>query len=160
MLNKAELDAVVKALSDEWGEEAVATDPDENKAYIQFIGDVVITHTIDCNLCVAHGVADMPNGFPPDNSIKGVEKLCVYANRLNVTLSRELGVAHCFHVVDGNLKLTDTRLFSGPEEIVLICDAQARDLLSIVGVVTQTHLPQARERDDHNADVPDNAVYV
>jgi hypothetical protein len=160
MSSKFEVIEIAKALSEEWGPEAVETDRGENKVYIQFIEEVVTSLTVDCDLGVSHCVADLPNVFPASLAPKDFEDLCVYANRLNITLSRELGVTHHFQVLDDTLKLTDTRSFSGPADIVEICDTQARDIISLMQVVTQSLLQGSGERADVERDIPQNAVFI
>lgn len=160
MRNKIEADNIAKALADEWGIEAVETDAGENKVYIQFIDELVTSLAINCNLGVSHCTAGLPNVFPPSQAPRTFEDQCVFANRLNITLSRELGVTHTFQVLDDQLKLTDTRPFNGPDDIVEICDTQARDILSLMKVVTQSLLQSRTEPETTEIIMPEYAIFA
>lgn len=160
MLNQSELSEIARALADEWGEDAVEKDEAENKVYIQFIDDVVVSLAIDCNLGVSHCVADLPNVFPASMAPKTFEDQCVYANRLNIMLTRELGATHAFQVLDDRLKLTETRTFTGPQDIVAICDAQARDTMSFMSVVTQSLMQLSDDTNQDAAEMPQNAIFA
>lgn len=160
MPSKFEVTEIAKVLSGEWGPEAVNVDDEENKVYIQFIDDVVASLTIDCDLGVSHCVADLANVFPPALAPKDFEDLCVYANRLNITLSRNLGVTQHFQVLDDTLKLTDTCSFAGSVDIVETCNTQARSVMSLMQVVTQSLLQDSNAPADVERDVPQNAMFI
>lgn len=130
--------AIIKALSEEWGADAVQTEIAENKAYIRLADEFVITLIVDCSLGVVHGQAELTNAFPPSMAPKTFEDQCICANRLNIMLSRELGVTNCFQVLNDTLTLTDTRVFEGPGEIVNVCDTLAQDNIALARGVTQS----------------------
>lgn len=158
MHESIEAGRVSQALIDQWGADAVETE--QSKVYIQFIDEVVVSLEIDCDLGVSHCVAELPNVFPPSAAPKSFEDLCTYANRLNITLSRELGVNHHFQVLDDVLKLTDTRPFKGTEDIVESCDAQARELISLMGAVTQGLLHSFAATEEAEEHIPANATFA
>lgn len=160
MQSKFELDAVAKALSAEWGEDSVKTDVSKNQAYLQFDEDIVTTLIIDCNLGVVHGLAELPNAFAPSVAPKTFEDQCIYANRLNIMLARELGVSHSFQVLNDTLTLTDMRVFEDAAQVVEVCDTLARDTIVLGKSLTQSLSQMEDDPAADGQDAPQNALFV
>jgi hypothetical protein len=158
MQSKLEIDHIAKALADEWGQDAIETE--QNKIYIQFTDDITASLMVDCDLGVSHCLADLPKAFPPSLVPETFEDLCIYANRLNITLARELGVAQSFQVLDDTLKLNDTRPFQGVEDIVEVCDTQARDNMSLMKAVISSLSEAPGKPVEIGNHLPESAILI
>ena len=148
MQTRNDVNDIACSLSEVWGKDAVWRDPAGNKVYIDFVGDVFTSLVIDCDLGVSHCLADFPEASRPSLAPRSFEDLCVYANRLNITLARVLGVTQYFQVLDDTMKLSDTRTFEDRGDIVEVCEAQARDSMSLVRMVAESLAEFFDEPDD------------
>lgn len=153
MQSRKDVDDITNTLAEVWGKDVVGTDRAGNKVYIDFVGDIVTSMVIDCDLGVSHCLVDLPGTSRPSLVPKTLEDLCVYANRLNITLARVLGVSQYFQVLDDTLKLSDTRTFEGQGDIVEVCETQARDSMSLMRVMTQSLSKFCDEPEESDSDV-------